>query len=274
MAPGREREIDELLAPVNRAFAELGVGRRDEELEAVAEFLSGAVRAMRDEASRLEERGRRHDVGRGGREALSAPVGSVAEATLDLAHGAWRISIGAEAGASLYRVGFETMAPKVTFRAGVLSIERPSLGVRSLLRVPENPPGARAARRPLERARGLEFPRPPGRRRHHRGPPASRGRIVRAQGRHERRDAHLAGAARHRPPPVHGRRVFAPDHLAGVGAYRITLQGGASGVVIDALRLGSVGGELKWASPSFDAATDRYDLTLAGGASDFSMGTF
>ena len=54
----------------------------------------------------------------------------MAEATLDLAHGAWRISIGAEAGASLYRVGFETMAPKVTFRAGVLSIERPSLGVR------------------------------------------------------------------------------------------------------------------------------------------------
>ena len=137
LAPGRERDVDELSAPVHRAFAELGVGRRDEDLDVVADFLSGAVRAMRDEASRLEERGRTQPTAEDDAKTLSAPLGSVAEATLDLAHGAWRLSIGADAGASLYRVGFETIAPKVTFRAGVLSIERPSAGLRTLLRIPE-----------------------------------------------------------------------------------------------------------------------------------------
>ncbi len=274
LAPGREREIDELLAPLSRAFARIGVGRRDEELDVVAEFLSGAVRAVRDEAARLGDRSPHATSAADDDKTLSTPMGSLEAATLDFSHGAWRISVGPDAGASLYRVTFESIAPKVTVRAGVVSLERPSVGLRSLLRVPE-------ILRARERLEVRLNERVTWSVRFREGAADINLDLKRLELRSIELKGGASGVTMALPAP---RGSVSLKFTGGASSLRITrpatapirlsLRGGASGVVIDTLRLGAVGGELKWESPSYEAAHDRYDLELSGGASDFSIGTF
>ena len=45
------------------------------------------------------------------------------------------------------------------------------------------------------------------------------------------------------------------------------MRGGGASVVLDTLHLGSVGGELRWESPDFAAAEERYDVEVLGGVS-------
>lgn len=58
---------------------------------------------------------------------------------------------------------------------------------------------------------------------------------------------------------------------SGPAPVRLHLRGGAHGLAVDSLQLGSVGGELKWQSPEYDAAADRYDVELSGGAHKFAL---
>jgi hypothetical protein len=41
---------------------------------------------------------------------------------------------------------------------------------------------------------------------------------------------------------------------------------GASRLTLDTMHLGSVGGEMRWETPDFGVARDRYDIEIAGGA--------
>lgn len=49
-------------------------------------------------------------------------------------------------------------------------------------------------------------------------------------------------------------------------AIRLTLRGGATSIAFDQQRLGVVGGEVVLATPGFDEAAGRYDVTATGGA--------
>jgi hypothetical protein len=59
---------------------------------------------------------------------------------------------------------------------------------------------------------------------------------------------------------------------AGVAA-RLHVAGGASGLVLDGRRLGAVGGGAEWRSSDVAGAADRYEIEIAGGASDVAVAT-
>jgi hypothetical protein len=55
------------------------------------------------------------------------------------------------------------------------------------------------------------------------------------------------------------------DRPAG-SALRVNVEGGAYNLKMDSMEFGSVSGPTRWQTPDFDAAPDRYDFSLEGGA--------
>ncbi len=53
--------------------------------------------------------------------------------------------------------------------------------------------------------------------------------------------------------------------------FRFLARGGASSLTVDRLHLGAVGGDLRWESPDYASAHNRYDIDQRGGASDLSV---
>ncbi len=54
-------------------------------------------------------------------------------------------------------------------------------------------------------------------------------------------------------------------------AARLRVQDGASRLALDEPRSAAIGGEVRWQSSDFAAATDRYEIEVAGGASDLVL---
>ena len=57
---------------------------------------------------------------------------------------------------------------------------------------------------------------------------------------------------------------------AGVAA-RLRVRGGATDLTFDDQEAGAVGGEVRWQSPGFAGAGDRYEIEVGGGASDLMI---
>ena len=55
-------------------------------------------------------------------------------------------------------------------------------------------------------------------------------------------------------------------------AARLRVEGGATHLRFDGRRIGAAGGDLDLKSRGYDAATDRYDITVAGGANNVGEG--
>jgi hypothetical protein len=49
-------------------------------------------------------------------------------------------------------------------------------------------------------------------------------------------------------------------------AARVRIAGGAARAWLDGQQLGPSAGDLQWQTPGYDGATDRYDISIAGGA--------
>jgi DNA-binding MarR family transcriptional regulator len=62
-------------------------------------------------------------------------------------------------------------------------------------------------------------------------------------------------------------------HRPAGAAMRAEVVGGASQLVFDEQRLGSIGGRYHFASPGFDEATGRYEVRFSGGASQIFIDT-
>jgi len=56
-------------------------------------------------------------------------------------------------------------------------------------------------------------------------------------------------------------------------AARLRVRSGASGLTLDEQSMGAVGGQVRWQSLDFAGATDRYEIEIAGGASDLTVAT-
>ena len=54
---------------------------------------------------------------------------------------------------------------------------------------------------------------------------------------------------------------------------RVRIGSGASRLALDALQFGSVGGEIRWQTPDFDASVDRHDIDIRGGARRLTIDT-
>ena len=54
-------------------------------------------------------------------------------------------------------------------------------------------------------------------------------------------------------------------------AARLRVRGGASKLTFDEQYAGAIGGEVRWQSPDYASATDRYEIEIGGGASDLTI---
>lgn len=69
-----------------------------------------------------------------------------------------------------------------------------------------------------------------------------------------------------------GAEALTIQRPAGVPAS-IEVRGGASAVVLESLRLGDVGGQLRWSTPDYASAKDRYAIEVTGGVSRLNVGS-
>jgi hypothetical protein len=56
-------------------------------------------------------------------------------------------------------------------------------------------------------------------------------------------------------------------HRPGGVAAQLRVVGGSTNLAFDERRFGAVGGEVSLQSPDYEGASDRYDITITGGAS-------
>jgi hypothetical protein len=52
---------------------------------------------------------------------------------------------------------------------------------------------------------------------------------------------------------------------------RLRIEGGVSRLVFDTTQIGAAGGPIRWESPGYAEATDRYEIVVAGGASRLTV---
>jgi hypothetical protein len=62
-------------------------------------------------------------------------------------------------------------------------------------------------------------------------------------------------------------------HRPGGIAARVRVGGGSTSLTFDDQRFGAVGGEVSPQSPDYEGASDRYDITITGGASNVAIDT-
>lgn len=257
----RAPEISALFEPLRRGWRELCAKRGEKELAVVSAFLQQATELLQREAGDL--RGAPQAEATRDAHTLSAPRGAVKKGRLEMLRGASRVAIGAGRGELLYRVRSEGPAPKVSVRDGRVAID----AVRSLARLftrrvihvdlcPEIPwelvlrgglSNVVADLKDNEVA-GLEAA----------GGvndviiklPAPRGTVA----------VRVDGGA-------HKLRIERPLRVPA----RVLVGSSANGLVIDTLKLGSVGGETRWESPEYAAGRDRYDITIRGGSHDVAI---
>jgi hypothetical protein len=60
---------------------------------------------------------------------------------------------------------------------------------------------------------------------------------------------------------------------AGV-AVRVHISGSASNLTFDEERYGAAAGGLRWQTPDYNSAADRYDITISGSVSDMAIATW
>lgn len=268
IAPGRQRELAQVLDPLASALDAATDGSEERDLEVVLDFVSRLRAGLADEAARAvaappSARRARSPEGRGG---FVLPRDGLAEARLDVATGFANVSIDADPGLEeLLRGRFGDRPPAVDLVDGTVTLQspRPTLwrGWSGSGQLTLNGAvtwsialgsGASKVRADLRR---LAL------------------RTLEVRGGASRVDVLLPGPAGTVPIRVSGGASrLTLDRPAGT-ALRLQMEGGASKVEVDRFQLGSVGGGARWQTPDFDAAADRYDLTVEGGAGRLTVRT-
>jgi DNA-binding MarR family transcriptional regulator len=260
LLPERAREIEALFEPLQRGWTALARSHDARELAAIRGFMARAAALLQQQAAELRGASEPEVASAGGPSVLSAPRGGVSRGRLEAARGLSRYTIAAGPAELLYRVRAEGPPPRVTARDGRVSIEParslarlfsrrvtaielcPAIAWELVLR--GGVADVEADLRGLEVA-SLEI-----------GGGAN-GLVVRLPAPRGTVPVHIAGGA-------NKIRLLRP---AGA-ATRVLVGGGAHGLTIDTLQLGSVGGEMRWESPDFARSEDRHDIAVRGGAND------
>lgn len=259
----KEQVVEALTAPWRAAWAEACAPLPPEVLGALDSLLAEAAARLEAETARLADPAPTE-----GDDETSAPLAAHTRGLLDLAGGAWRVSLGSLSGPLLFRARTTGARPAITTqRDGTVSL-RSTGGLWSLLS--RDPPTVQLG---LNRAVPWSI--------------RARGGAARLTGDLSEVPvtgiSFLGGATSidlTLPPPsgnvsirvdggVHDLRLQRP---AGV-PVRIRIDGGATGLSIDGVHMGNVGGELRWESPTWSSAADRYDVRLDGGAAGVVLAT-
>jgi DNA-binding MarR family transcriptional regulator len=269
LLPSRMHELARIFEPYLKKWEELCSHYDDRELTLIADYLERAIEITRSETERVraEARGTEEASWSETREA-SAPLGGARHGRLELSRGGSNFAIASLPEAELlFRARFEGEVPKIRTRSGHVVIEYVRSALRFLefrshtaeIALAKNIPWAIAIRggasavRIDARALTIDSIEIAG------GASDIDVRLGRASGTAAVR---IAGGANNirvtRPPSV---------------PARVEIAGSASALVIDTLRLGSVGGETDWQSPDYAKATDRFHVEVHGGASNLSVVT-
>ena len=202
---------------------------------------------------------------------FAAPLDTATGGRLDFVPGASRVTIVGEAAmADLCRARFEGEAPDVRAAAGVVTLRYPrhSLGglVRDLLRrdsdaatialngtIPWHVETAGGASRLTADLRALRL---------------QRFRIVGGASRVMLTLPRPSGVV---PIRIDGGASHLTIHRPAGVAARLRIRSGASGLTVDGQAMGAVGGEVRWQSPDDAIAADRYEIEIAGGATDLTV---
>jgi hypothetical protein len=199
---------------------------------------------------------------------FTAPLGSLRSARLVFASGASWITARADPSmADLYRAHFEGRAPRVEAEDGTVTIRYPRFPLFDWLyylrecpaqvtlnaQVPWDIEIRDGTSRLTADLRGLElssFVMSGGASRVELTLPTPSGTVpVRVLG-------GASNVAIHRPEGV---------------AAHVRVGGGSTNLAFDEKRFGAVGGEVSLQSPDYEGASDRYDITITGGASNVTI---
>ncbi len=264
--PERLPKLAALFEPLSEGFAELSSRHTPDQQAAIVAFLRGASALLARETLRL--RSEEPDVGASPRgiEELASPLHAIREGRLEISRGASNLALNAMRGSLLYRVRYQGPAPSVQAREGHVHVQynrstlrlfdfrRHALQIDLNERVPWDVAIRGGASNLKADLRGLVL------------------RQLELKGGANQVSFELPRAV----STVSVRVTGGANHLAftrpkGVPA-RIQVSGGVSHLIIDRLELGAVGGTMRWESPDFASASDRYDLQISGGASHLSIG--
>jgi DNA-binding MarR family transcriptional regulator len=265
----RAHEFDEIFGPFQKAWTEHCSRYGHEQLAVIRDFVVGASKLMTEQAERLRREGgaRRDERSVAGAAASppleqSAPLGGLKEATLVITRGAAHLALASCDDDRLYRASFGRNPASIKVDGGRIELSQK----HGFMGFATN--GGK-----LELSERLRWS------------------IVVRGGAHrlecDLRRLHLVAldivggtseTSVRLPPPsgtvaikitggISKLRLLPPAQVP----FRLLAKGGCSQLVVDRMQLGAVGGALRWESPEFATATDRYDFEIRGGASDLSI---
>ncbi len=198
---------------------------------------------------------------------FSAPLGSSRSGRLVFSSGASRITVSAAPSmAYLYRAHFAGRAPHVGVNDGTVTIRYPRFDWLYYLREPLGEVAINSqVPWDIEIRNGVS-----------RLAASLRGLMLRSfdvRGGASRVELALPAPSGIVPVRVLGGASNVVIHRPEGVAAHVRVGGGSTNFAFDEQRFGAIGGELSLQSPGYDDTPDRYDITVAGGASCLTIGT-
>jgi len=264
--PDRVPEYLEVFMPFAKAWEELSSRYTDEELARVQDFLRTSLAITQKETERVRAMTptRRASSAEEASE-LSAPLTTEKAGYLEFARGSHNVRLRSETEPFLYRGRFTGPTPRITAHDGHVVIEAARSGLRGIWK-------RTSSELAVQHAIPWQI--------------VFRGGISKFDGDLRAltlRGVEISGGVSElllqlpRPKETVNLRIRGGAHRVTIlrpeGApARLSVRSGASGLTIDTLHLGAVGGKTDWESPDFAQATDRYDIEVLGGASGLTVG--
>jgi hypothetical protein len=263
--PDRLAEFEPIYGPFREAWENLCDQYTDDQLLLIHDYLQRSVEVLRSETERV--RGSSEDSSEVAHSTseFAGPFSQEARATLELTNGASDLEISGHRGGPLYRARFEGTPPKITaadglvriaYRRRLLSFSRHS----GMVSLNSSIPWRVVARGGVEGV-NLDLSSTP------------------LEGMEIKGGVHRFKAKISSPTGTVTIRVtHGVDQLellrpAGV-PVKVEVSGGANQLAIDTLELAEVGGKIRWESPDYAAAEDRYEVVIGGGVNHLAVRTF
>ncbi|MFL5301853.1 MAG: MarR family winged helix-turn-helix transcriptional regulator [Anaeromyxobacteraceae bacterium] len=260
----RRHQLAQIVHPALHRSLDLYSELSDAEVALLLRFLRRAYPVLHRETAKLRSEAAPADPADAGGIDFTAPLGSASTARLEVGAGAARLELRGELSSpDLFRAHFDGRAPAVTAEAGTVTISYARFRAPDWKR--------HAAEVALNASPVWEI--------------AIRGGVSKLTAdlaALQLRSFEVTGGANDvlvsLPRPLGtvpvafsgGASKLVVRRPTGVAA-RLQVSGGVSKLAFDAQRLGVVGGETRLESPEYATAEDRYEVTVAGGASRLTV---
>lgn len=251
VVPERGADVARLFEPLARAWKANCSRYTDEELNLLGRFCHDTVTMLDEQLARI-----RGTAPPPLEEGISAPLEGVKKGNLIFARGATRVRLVATSEPVLYRLLWNGTPPKVRSDRGEVQIHGDRHGGRVAITssVPWSVRFRGGAVDVDADLRGLTIEE------------------IEVSGGVSGLQLRLGAPLGNVPLRIRGGAervtILRP---AGVAA-RVEVRGGAADVTLERLRLGDVGGPLRWSTPDFERARGRYEIEIGGGVSSLSVG--